>query len=82
MAAAEGHGKDADAAEVSALEDEANMPLEQLMAMYGYVTGGDDKDTPAGDGQADDADQSPSGNAKEESVPADSKPGGTTGNSS
>ena len=34
--------------ELSALADEADMPLEQLMALYGYVPGSDEPEDRAG----------------------------------
>ncbi len=47
LAEAAGEGRAQHAAEVSALSDEAEMPLEQLLAQYGYVIGDDGQKQPA-----------------------------------
>ena len=52
LAEAAGEGQAQHAEEVSALADEADMPLEQLLAQYGYVIGEDGRKRPADDTQA------------------------------
>ena len=52
LAEAAGEGRAQHKAEVSALADEAEMPLEQLLAQYGYVIGEDGQKQPASGAQA------------------------------
>ncbi len=60
LAKAAGEGTDQHAAEVSALADEADMPLDQLLAQYGYVIGEDGRKRSADDAHGVEGDGSPS----------------------
>ena len=60
LAEAAGEGTAQHAAEVSALADEADMPLDQLLAQYGYVIGEDGRKRSADDAHGVDDDGSPS----------------------
>ena len=62
LAEAAGEGTAQHAAEVSALADEAGMPLDQLLAQYGYVIGEDGRKRSADDAHgADDEGSLPDG---------------------